>query len=139
MDRVNPSNAVVESAEEETYEVGIDLGNSVITFTTPRKTNTIRKVSQDVSKDPVTKTTSNAANGASLDAAGKCTSKDQAPISCPETVTPILDPPEEGPLISVVENADENESDSAPNDDPPGNLSTPNIINLNNVGLLMNG
>ena len=132
MDGVNP--VVVENADEETYEVGIDLGKSVITFTTPRKTNATRDVSQNVSKDTVSKTVSTVTNGAPLDAAGKCTPTDHAPMSSPETITPILDPPEEGSLIAVVENDAENESDSAPNDDPPGNLSTPNIINLNNVG-----
>ena len=89
-----------------------------ITFTTPRKTNATRDVSQNVSKDTVSKTVSTVTNGAPLDAAGKCTPTDHAPMSSPET------------LIAVVENADKNESESVLSGSPPRNISTPNIIFL---------
>ena len=128
MHGVNTSNLGVKKPDEEPYEVGIDLGNNVITFTTPRKSN----ASGNVIKDPVTKIGGNAAQ---LDSAGKCPSKDQAPpiISSPETIMSVLDPAGKGSSVDVLESADENKSDSVAKN-VPGSLSSPNIVNLKNVG-----
>ena len=116
---------------EEPYEVGIDLGSNVITFTTPRKS----KASGIVSKNPMTKIGSIVASGAQLDSAGKSSSKDQAPpiVSSPETIMSVLDPAGKGSSVDVVESADENKSDSVAKN-VPGSPSSPNIVNLKNVG-----
>ena len=131
MHGVNTSNLGVKKTDEEPYEVGIDLGNNVITFTTPRKSN----ASGNVIKDSVTKIGGTAACDAQLDSAGKCPSKDQAPpiISSPETIVSVLDPAGKGSSVDVLESADENKSDSVAKN-VPGSPSSPNIVNLKNVG-----